>query len=248
MQSLWGQSRTKVSALAAKSGTKESQKARSPIGNEAQTRAPKTKTQNFILGKFWNPADTHFKDFRQNCIWFTHKNPHFFGPFVGVWVPFIGHLAAFPAANMVVKSRSTGSGASKSNHPKFPGDQEMRWPGYNVIRFSGDMDVRYSSYDLDVRWQRYQFIRWFQEKLAPTNGKELRIEMIEEERETLSKSIFSPDLSLWAKIGLKKFQYLEAFVFVKKDPGHPNYSWTSPKQSQSLKQIHKSGAGHFGWG
>lgn len=119
---------------------------------------------------------------------------------------------------MVVKSRSTGSGASKSNHPKFPGDQEMRWPGYNVIRFSGDMDVRYSSYDLDVRWQRYQFIRWFQEKLALTNGKELRIEMIEEERETLSKSIFSPDLSLWAKIGLKKFQYLEAFVFVKKGP------------------------------
>ena len=40
--------------------------------------------------------------------------------------PFIGHLAAFPAANMAVKSRSTGSGASKSNHPKFPADQEMR--------------------------------------------------------------------------------------------------------------------------
>ena len=51
-----------------------------------------------------------------------------------VWLPFIGHLAAFPAANMVVKSRSSGSGASKASHPKCPGDQGTRRPGYPTIR------------------------------------------------------------------------------------------------------------------
>ena len=35
-----------------------------------------------------------------------------------MWVPFIGHLAAFPPANMVVKSRSTGGAATKGKNRK----------------------------------------------------------------------------------------------------------------------------------
>ena len=50
-----------------------------------------------------------------------------------MWVPFIGHLAAFPPANMVVKSRSTGGAATKGkNQKKVSGYNQEVIPFYMI--------------------------------------------------------------------------------------------------------------------
>ena len=86
-------------------------------------------------------ATSHKQEFQQKhkTAWefsfrkALNRNSNISNKIASVWVPFIGHLAAFPPANMVVKSRSTGGAATKGkNQKKVSGYNQEVIPFYMI--------------------------------------------------------------------------------------------------------------------